>query len=517
MNSDAYRGPDRRRTVPVNRVRLSPAAVVSTVALGALSAWVLTDSIGPFATIATLRPTADTLNSVATLMFFGAGVLCYSRWRRTGEATFAIRGAALLAFAIVTFPLVLISRALFGDLSPYAWNGVIRLVAALIAAVMLFATSWIPAVDSMLNPRRRIAIGVTATTSTFALIEIAYRAWTMSVSQTLNFSIAVQLAAGTVWLGTALAFAIRGLRANSRTILWAVAPATLLGIAGAFRAEASATSSGSWLVGAAYLTVLAGGLSLLNAGVDMHEALAADGSELLSTNIALADAEKLLHEIERRRREVEHDASSMIAALCAASRTLDQFDTSPDSDTRHRLRSAMNVELERLGRLIDAPTKRPLSEFNLADVMLPVIATQQANGLEVEADLPCMRVQGRPDDLAEALQNLLINARVHAPGSLVTVSAQADGKWVRVLVDDRGPGVDAHLWGAVFERSVRGPGTTVGSGLGLPVARRLMREQQGDVEIADRPGGGARFVLSCPSAARAVWESDSFELLRTSN
>jgi signal transduction histidine kinase len=47
---------------------------------------------------------------------------------------------------------------------------------------------------------------------------------------------------------------------------------------------------------------------------------------------------------------------------------------------------------------------------------------------------------------------------------------------------------------------VRGDDST-GSGLGLCVARRLMAEQGGTIEVHSRPGGGASFVLSfpCPS------------------
>ena len=54
---------------------------------------------------------------------------------------------------------------------------------------------------------------------------------------------------------------------------------------------------------------------------------------------------------------------------------------------------------------------------------------------------------------------------------------------------------------SIFERSRRGSTSdgVEGSGLGLYVASRLMREQGGDLWVTDNPGGGAAFVMSLPA------------------
>jgi signal transduction histidine kinase len=107
---------------------------------------------------------------------------------------------------------------------------------------------------------------------------------------------------------------------------------------------------------------------------------------------------------------------------------------------------------------------------------------------------------GRPRETAQVLRNLLDNARLYAEASPVTITGEARDEWAVLMVDDSGPGVPPAERKAIFERSRRGATAsgTEGSGLGLYVACRLMREQGGDLWVTDRPGGGARFVLSLP-------------------
>ncbi|MHB1739311.1 MAG: sensor histidine kinase [Actinomycetes bacterium] len=475
-----------------------PGRLAATLVVSALSAWLLSTILAHVAAAVGLELASDTLSVVATALFFGAGVLRYSRWTLTGEASFAIMGSALMVFAVVTFPMALVSRALGGEQHPAVWNSVARLVAALTVVAMLATALRSPTVDSTLRPRRRAVVGVAASTVSFVLLVLAHRAWAESFGGSPAFSAKVELTVGGIWVAAGAAFLLRGRRLRSPTAQWSATSLGLLGVAGVLRAGAAATSSTGWLVAAAYLMALAAVVSLLNAGADLREALSSEGDELLSTSGALADAEQLLRDVERRRQEVVHDSRSMIAALRAASRTLDRYQDTLDDGTRRRLQAAMDGELARLGRLIDARAEQPFVEFDLDDALLPVIATHQSDGLAVDADLGGLRTLGRPDDLAEALHNLLVNARQHAPGSPVTVRAETAGPRVLVLVEDRGPGVDRRIRDAVFQRGVVGDTSRAGSGLGLAAVRRLMRQQHGDADVLERPGGGARFVLWLP-------------------
>lgn len=64
---------------------------------------------------------------------------------------------------------------------------------------------------------------------------------------------------------------------------------------------------------------------------------------------------------------------------------------------------------------------------------------------------------------------------------------------------DRGPGIPPERAGAVFEPFVRldaTAGSSEGAGLGLPVCRRLMQAQGGDISVRPREGGGSCFTFT---------------------
>jgi two-component system sensor histidine kinase KdpD len=72
---------------------------------------------------------------------------------------------------------------------------------------------------------------------------------------------------------------------------------------------------------------------------------------------------------------------------------------------------------------------------------------------------------------------------------------------VLVQVIDRGPGVPEELRARIFEPFERfDPHSGIGTGLGLPVSRRLAEVLGGTLEVVDTPGGGATFTLSLPAA-----------------
>jgi signal transduction histidine kinase len=133
--------------------------------------------------------------------------------------------------------------------------------------------------------------------------------------------------------------------------------------------------------------------------------------------------------------------------------------------------------------------------FDLGDTLAPVLACGRAAGLDVRSAVPSgVFVEGRPDSTAQVVVTLLDNARQHAPASPVELRLELRDDTVRLSVADRGPGIDPTVFDRVFERGVR-RGDSAGSGLGLYVARRLMEEQRGTIDVRTGPGAGAEFVL----------------------
>ncbi|HEX7851813.1 MAG TPA: HAMP domain-containing sensor histidine kinase [Sphingomonas sp.] len=127
---------------------------------------------------------------------------------------------------------------------------------------------------------------------------------------------------------------------------------------------------------------------------------------------------------------------------------------------------------------------------DVADSFRPAL-TDSGHALTWEID-PAIVVHGNRELLAQAITNLLDNARVHTPaGTQVTLSLDAGGDWVRLAVADNGPGVSHADRAAIMRRFYRTEAsrTTPGNGLGLSLVGAVAAAHGGSVAIDDnRPG-----------------------------
>ncbi len=79
---------------------------------------------------------------------------------------------------------------------------------------------------------------------------------------------------------------------------------------------------------------------------------------------------------------------------------------------------------------------------------------------------------------------------------------KADDGWCSIHIADSGEGLPAELGDRIFEPFVSTKET--GTGLGLPICRRIVEDHGGRIEALNRPHGGAEFVVRLPRAAPAV-------------
>ncbi|HJS42503.1 MAG TPA: GAF domain-containing sensor histidine kinase [Gemmatimonadales bacterium] len=106
-----------------------------------------------------------------------------------------------------------------------------------------------------------------------------------------------------------------------------------------------------------------------------------------------------------------------------------------------------------------------------------------------------------PVRLEQILLNLLSNAIRHSPeGATVALTVDSDGAAVRFRAVDHGPGVPPELRERIFEPFERfNQQSGTGTGLGLPVSRRLAEALGGTLTVEETAGGGATFILKLPS------------------
>lgn len=166
---------------------------------------------------------------------------------------------------------------------------------------------------------------------------------------------------------------------------------------------------------------------------------------------------------------------------------------------------AVLEEVDRLKRIVDefsqfARLPRPeLATHDLAEVVQPVMALYTAHdGLQFDVALaPGGVVSIDRDQLTQVLVNLVKNAEEAMTGRTGAIHVRVlVGDEVKLEVEDEGPGIPAELRDRLFEPYV----TTKpqGTGLGLPIALRIIQEHGGRLEVADGRSGGALFRVSLP-------------------
>lgn len=125
---------------------------------------------------------------------------------------------------------------------------------------------------------------------------------------------------------------------------------------------------------------------------------------------------------------------------------------------------------------------------------------------EVEAGLP--QISGDAASLSHSVQNLITNA-VKYGGDWLRVTASASGeKWIRITVEDHGPGIEPKELRHIFEPFYRGHKAVDdqihGTGLGLSLVKRIIEAHSGKVSVESAIGKGTRFTLELPAMARVI-------------
>jgi two-component system, NtrC family, sensor histidine kinase HydH len=143
-------------------------------------------------------------------------------------------------------------------------------------------------------------------------------------------------------------------------------------------------------------------------------------------------------------------------------------------------RCQINDELESIVSLLSAEARASKVELKLAPSALP----------EVIAD---------PEKLRQAFMNIILNG-IHAasPGGHVVVStlAKPDLGGVEINFSDDGPGIPPDAVAKIFEPFFTTKGS--GTGLGLPITKKIVEGHGGVLEVECNPGGGATFRVRLP-------------------
>jgi two-component system, NtrC family, sensor histidine kinase KinB len=256
------------------------------------------------------------------------------------------------------------------------------------------------------------------------------------------------------------------------------------------------------------------------------------GAPVYETRGVVVGATVMLQDVTRLRRfeelkndlvaTVAHEFRTPLTSLRMAIHLCTEQVAGPLTDKQAELLHAAREDCDRLQTMVDDLLDLSRIESGQAELYplptaVPTLiesaieghkAEADAAGLTLSADLPLPEVKVLADHerIGHVFSNLIGNAVRHTPkeGS-VKLSAYVSNSAVRFTVTDTGTGIPKEYQERIFEKFFRVPQTEPrGTGLGLYIAREIVRGHGGDIGVESEPGKGSTFWFTLPTAVRSA-------------
>jgi len=272
-------------------------------------------------------------------------------------------------------------------------------------------------------------------------------------------------------------------------------------------------------------------------------------SELLLMTVNQGLERRRLSLEAKRLQAIEREAAELARAKEEMER-LDRFKSAFMLTVAHELRAPVTalqsfllamlkgyVPSDQQQEILQRAIERSQELLNLIDDLLNLAAAKEGQALQkrrevslaeaLEEVIPLMKVQAEgkgitltmevrhrplveanPDQIRQLWTNLISNAIKYTPSrGRVTVTLDDQGEWAVGTVEDTGIGIAPEDQGKIFEEFYRTPQAKAveprGTGLGLPLVKRIVEGHGGTIEVESALGQGSRFIFRLP-VARAV-------------
>ncbi len=227
----------------------------------------------------------------------------------------------------------------------------------------------------------------------------------------------------------------------------------------------------------------------------------------------LRKATRAFNRMQDRLRKLVSDRTLMLAALSHDLRTmLTRLKLRADFIEDEQQRQKALADIDEMQAMLDVTlsfardetTEEARTPVDLSSLLESLCDDLRDSGQQVvyqSGDRLTIRCQ--PVAIRRMFANLIGNAVKYGDEAHVTASREAAA--VVVTIADRGPGIPPEMWDQVFTPFFRLEGSrsreTGGTGLGLSVARSIVRRHGGEIDLSNRPEGGLIVTVTLPDGA----------------
>lgn len=167
----------------------------------------------------------------------------------------------------------------------------------------------------------------------------------------------------------------------------------------------------------------------------------------------------------------------------------------------HRLNRSLTSLLTQTPRLDDAQQRFDVREL-VQELVLLLEPQARSQHVTVEVDLGSqpLPLLGRRDRLKQALLNVAVNAlEAMTAGGVLGIRVTAENDQTHITIGDNGPGIPPEILDRIYQMHF----TTKsgGTGIGLFVARSVVRAHNGEIRVATTPGKGTTVHIHLPLAS----------------
>ena len=213
-----------------------------------------------------------------------------------------------------------------------------------------------------------------------------------------------------------------------------------------------------------------------------------------------ARIQRFVEDRERLFASISHDLKTPITRLKLRTELLDD----------DALRADFHEDLDELDVMVkgalqsvkDSAVHENVSDVRLDRLVERLTTPALAAGARISIDVPPLSVRAKPLALKRALGNLIDNGLRYG-GQHLEIAASADAAGMTLTIRDHGPGLPESSREEIFEPYVRlahgREASRDGSGLGLGIARGILREHGGDVRLDNHPQGGLVATVRLPA------------------